>query len=885
MPRVSGSLRRKLTALVLSVNVFALTLACVGLAVYERHSSRRDRARELTLLADTLATNTAASLAFNDADTAASLLSGLHADHEIIAARLYDERGRIFTEYVRPDVPNSYSIPPMPADGAEFNGQTLTLAQPVTLGGERLGSIVLVSDLGSLDWKLWQFSRIVAIFLGVAILMSVLLSSRLLQLATAPILDLTRIAERISSQEDYSLRARARHDDELGILIRSFNDMLDAIQQRDHALQSANDELETRVIQRTAAIEQEIAERRAVEGELRWKTAFLEAQVNATADGVLIVGQDRQVLYRNQQFTDMLHIPPEIADSGEDSLLLDFVIKRVKDPLSFRERVQYLYNRPQEIAKDEVEFGRELSVERYSAPVCGKDGRCYGRIWTFRDITDRKRSEDALRRSKELAEVASRAKSEFLANMSHEIRTPLNGIIGMTDLALDTETTAEQREYLETVKLSADSLLTVINDILDYSKVEAGKIDLDPTDFNLRDCLESTLKTLALCADEKHLELLCEIDPELPEVVGGDALRLRQVLVNLLGNAIKFTQQGEVQLSAALKEIHDGYATVQFAVSDTGIGIPGDKLTSIFDPFSQADTSTTRKYGGTGLGLTISARLIKLMGGDIHVESSPGKGSRFSFTVPLEAKPSANVAPVLPEQELLRGVKVLVVDDNQTNLRILERQLCGWKMRPVLAQSGDTALKVLEDAERDGAPFQMILTDMHMPEMDGLELIERARDHRLSPAASIVMLTSARHRADAERCRQLGVAVYLLKPLRQLELRQALTLVLGTTKDHTVIPPLPKHSLSGAGAPHRALSILVAEDNLVNQRLIARMLEKRGHRVTIAADGSEAVDLAEHRSFDLVFMDIQMPKMDGWPPPPPSAGANGNPARVCQLWR
>ena len=323
--------------------------------------------------------------------------------------------------------------------------------------------------------------------------------------------------------------------------MRSFNDMLDAIQSRDHALQSAKDELESRVALRTAALEQEISERKLVD--------------------------------------------------------------------------------------------------------------------------------DALRRSKDAAEVASRAKSEFLANMSHEIRTPLNGIIGMTDLALDTETTAEQREYLQTVKLSADFLLTVINDILDYSKVEAGKIELDPSMFNLHDCLENALKTVALRADEKGLELLCQIDPAVPRIVWGDSVRLRQILLNLLGNAIKFTDEGEVQLSASLQSAADGYATVLFTVRDTGIGIPEDNQKTIFNPFSQADSSTTRKYGGTGLDLTISARLI--MGGRIQVESARDRGALFSFTASVS--PEADVVAAPPE--LLRDVKVLVVDDNRANLRILESHL------------------------------------------------------------------------------------------------------------------------------------------------------------------------------------------------------------------
>jgi signal transduction histidine kinase/CheY-like chemotaxis protein len=473
------------------------------------------------------------------------------------------------------------------------------------------------------------------------------------------------------------------------------------------------------------------------------------------------------------------------------------------------------------------------------------------------EIIERSRAESA-------AEAASRAKSEFLANMSHEVRTPLNGIMGMTDLALETELTSEQREYLQTVKMSSDALLAVINDVLDFSKIEAGKVDLEVNDFNVRDCLESTLKTLALRADEKGLELLCEVAPEVPEVVRGDSSRLRQVVVNLVGNAIKFTDEGEVALKVHV-EAEDGEDRIlRFTVSDTGIGIPQDKRESIFDPFSQADNSTTRKYGGTGLGLTISTRLVAMMGGKIWLESEVGRGSQFHFTARLgvaDAK-AIKVGTVAPP-EILRGVKVLIVDDNRTNRRILEGMLKRWEMRSTSVEDGEDALAQLSVAREAGEPYRLILTDMHMPKMDGFELIKRIREMPELSMATIMMLTSAGHRGDAARCQELGVSAYLLKPIRQSELREAIARVLGAREQEGAIPLITRFSLQDARDPAAFLRVLLAEDNPVNQRLGVRLLEKRGHRVVVAANGREALEALDKESFDLVFMDLQMPEMGG----------------------
>ena len=412
-------------------------------------------------------------------------------------------------------------------------------------------------------------------------------------------------------------------------------------------------------------------------------------------------------------------------------------------------------------------------------------------------------------------------------------------------------------------------MLTVINDILDFSKIEAGRIDLESVDFDIRDSLESALKTLAVRADEKGLELLCEVAREVPEVARGDITRLRQVLLNLVGNAIKFTNEGEVAVRVRQEAKEERALLLHFTVSDTGIGIPKEKKEMIFDPFSQADSSTTRKYGGTGLGLTISARLVRMMGGRIWVESEEGRGSHFHFTVRLQVADRKEFklgSPAPPE--VLRGVRVLVVDDNQTNRRILEEMLRRWEMVPALAESGQNALAELAAARNEGRAFELILTDMHMPTMDGFELVEHIRERPELCTATIMMLTSAGHRGDAERCQKLGVSAYLLKPIRHSELREAIARVLGAREQEGMIPLVTRYSLGDARDRSEILRILVAEDNLVNQRLIVRLLEKRGHRVVVAANGKEALAAVERAAlergtFDLILMDVQMPEMDG----------------------
>ena len=488
----------------------------------------------------------------------------------------------------------------------------------------------------------------------------------------------------------------------------------------------------------------------------------------------------------------------------------------------------------------------------------------YAALSSVADVTDHVHAEEAERHAREVAEAANRAKSEFLANMSHEIRTPMNGVLGMLELALGTELTATQREYLEVAETSAASLLDVINDILDFSKVEAGRMELRLEPFSVADCLGSAIDPLAPRAADKGIELAIRLDPTIPAVVLGDPVRLRQVITNLVGNAIKFTENGEVILTAeAAAAEASGVVSVHCAVRDTGVGIAPEKQRMVFEAFTQADGSTTRAHSGTGLGLAICTRLVGLMGGRIWLESTEGQGSTFHFTARLGVQAEAQAPPPAhePVPADLTGVSVLVVDDNATNRFILQEMLAGWRMRVTAVGGARSALVALEAAQRSGNPYRLLLVDGYMPDMDGFAFVERIRATPSFAAATVLMLTSADGHGGAERCRQLGVAAHLLKPIKSRELRAAIILAVGggaavVGAAQPAVDVLDVHSAH----PSR---ILLAEDNVVNQKLAVAVLEKWGHSVTVVEDGRAALAAVARDHFDLVLMDVQMPNMDG----------------------
>ena len=610
----------------------------------------------------------------------------------------------------------------------------------------------------------------------------------------------------------------------------------------------------------TVGISRDITKHHDTEEALHVERDRLRTLIDNLPDQIFIKGLDGRFTTVNSTLVFLLGRQSEselVGLSDRDIFELEMAKRFEIDDQRVMTTGVMLFNREEELATPD---GFRRTILTTKVPLRSKTGEIIGLVGICRDITDRKLAEEELRRAKEAAEVANRAKSDFLANMSHEIRTPMNAVIGMTELLLGSDIHPEHRDYLETIRDAADSLMGIINDILDFSKIESGKFELEIYPIEVREWLGDAVRTLGIRAHAKHIELAFDIDDAVPQFVLGDGLRLRQVILNLVGNAIKFTEQGEVFVSVKAAHRTDDHVQLLFTVRDTGIGMSPEQQTRVFEAFEQADTSMTRRYGGTGLGLSISSRLVSLMGGRLKVQSQQGRGSTFEFLVNF-AKPTSSAPDVSRslDLELLNGLRVLIVDDNDTNRRILLRMCQNWRMQPIAVADATAALDQLRKASESGPPFDLVLTDASMPDIDGFTLASHISQDRKIGSVVVMMLTSLDQTHGAQDLERLGIKSFLVKPVKQSDLLDAIMLAMDGR--HSDSPAPIEIQQTASQLP--PLQVLLAEDSLANQKLAIGLLKRWGHTVTVANNGREAVALASQRKFDLILMDVQMPEMDG----------------------